>query len=253
MSMRQILTPSDEPFLFVRSLAIDYSVGATEHSHAHPWPQLLYAERGAIRAEMVGRSWLVPPRWGVWVPAGTTHSFRTSSNTHLRTIYIQVDAVDFGKSPKTLNVSALLHETIIRTCEIGALDTRCEFDRKLAGMVAHELNAARTVDPPLKLPADSRALRLCRMFSESDQSHQSLDDLVFRVGLTRRTAERIFLKETGMTPAAWRRVSLLYDGFGCIAGGGTIETASQLSGYQSPSAFASAFRRLFGHSPSAAR
>lgn len=80
-----------------------------------------------------------------------------------------------------------------------------------------------------------------------------MDSLCVRAGLSRRTAERLFLVETGLPPAQWRRFVALTESLVSIAGGERIEHAAFSAGYQSRSAFSEAFTRAFGVPPGEAR
>ena len=65
--MRQV---ADEPFLLVRTLASNHPGGDAIPAHAHDWHQLIYASAGLLTVWTARGSWIVPPLWAVWVPAG---------------------------------------------------------------------------------------------------------------------------------------------------------------------------------------
>lgn len=251
--MRQGSTPDDEVHLIIRSLAIDYAAGGSEEGHAHAWPQLLYARSGAIRVEIRGNWWVIPPRRGLWIPASVRHRLLMSSRLQLRTLYLSPAFAGERNVVGAVDVSGLLHEAILRVCEQGSLDARRVADRHLAEVI---LNEVRRTDPSmiaLAIPVDPRARRMAEMFGDSDQRSASMDFLCAEAGLSRRTAERLFLKETGLPPAQWRRFNALMGSVVSIAGGERIEDAAFSAGYQSRSAFSEAFVRAFGIPPSSAR
>lgn len=251
--MRQRLTPDDEVHLIVRSLAIDYAAGGREEGHCHAWPQFLYARSGAIRAEVGGKWWTIPPRRGLWIPAGVRHSLFMSSRLQLRTLYFIPAFADGRAEIEAVSVSGLLHEAILRLCEQGNLDARYAADRNLAAIILNEVKRGDPSTTALTVPIDPRARRLADLFLKSEQRGASMDSLCARAGLSRRTAERLFLNETGLPPAQWRRFVALTESLVSIAGGERIEHAAFAAGYQSRSAFSEAFTRAFGIPPSAAR
>lgn len=251
--MRQSLTRADEPHLLIRSLAVDYSAGGREDVHSHPWPQFLYAQAGAIRAE-IGRSiWTLPTRRGLWIPAHTPHRLSMSSRLQLRTLYIRPDLAIAERPTGVVQVSGLLHEAILRVCERGALDARDDAARSLATIIMAEIAVAERGPITLLWPDDRRAARLADLLLRADCAGVSLNTLCARAGLSRRTAERVFHDECGISPARWRRYAALSEGLVSIAGGGTIDDAASVAGYQSRSAFSEAFSAAFGFSPSGAR
>ncbi|MDZ7685392.1 MAG: helix-turn-helix transcriptional regulator [Gammaproteobacteria bacterium] len=105
----------------------------------------------------------------------------------------------------------------------------------------------------LQMPVDARARRLAerlaRVRLNDSISLPGIDRLCREVGLSRRTAERLFIAQTGLTPARWRRQARLNDSVVNIAGGMDIGEAALLAGYRSRSAFYGAFNRTFGFAP----
>lgn len=250
--MRQLPSRADEPRLFIRSLAVDYAAGGREDVHVHPWPQFLYARSGAVRAEIGGRSWTIPPRRGLWIPAYTPHSLRMSSRLELRTLYLRPDKAGSARPACVVDVSGLLHEAILRVCEQGHLDERIDTDRSLGSIILSEMTCSDPGRLVLSHPKDPRARRLADFFFDPALHDVALDALYALAGLSRRTAERVFQRECGLSPAQWRRFSALSEGLVSIAGGASIEHAAAAIGYQSRSAFSEAFSLAFGFPPSQA-
>jgi AraC-like DNA-binding protein len=251
--MRQSLTPQAEAHLIVRSLAIDYAAGGSEEGHYHAWPQFLYARSGAIRAEIGGKWWTIPPRRGIWIPANVRHSLFMSSRLQLRTLYFNPAFANDRNDVSAVDVSGLLHEAILRVCERGSLDTRNLGERSLATIILDEVMRRDLATIALTVPVDSRARKLADRFLDSEQRGASIASLCAQVGLSRRTAERLFLDETGLPPAQWQRFAALSESLVSIAGGECIEHAAFAAGYQSRSAFSEAFSRTFGIAPSGVR
>jgi AraC-like DNA-binding protein len=251
--MRHLPSRADEPHFIIRSLAIDYEAGGREDMHAHPWPQLLYAQSGAVRAVIAGRFWILPPRRGLLIPAHMPHQLHMSSRLHLRTLYLRPEDISNALSACVVSVSGLLHEAILRVCARGALDDRIEADCCLAILIHGEIDASDQMRFALLQPRDTRAQRLADLFFSPDSVGVPLGALCLRAGLSRRTAERIFQDECGLAPAQWRRFAALSEGLVSIAGGASIEQAALTAGYQSRSAFSEAFSLAFGFPPSAAR
>lgn len=250
--MRQTLT-ADEAHLFVRSLAIDYAAGGREVRHRHKWPQFLYARSGAVRAEIGGKQWIIPPRRGLWIPAGAWHSLNMSSGLQLRTLYFSPAFASVRIEIGAVAVSGLLHEAILRVCEYGYLDIRNDANRCLGAIILSELQREDLSALALVLPSDIRARKLADLFLDDKPGGMDMATLCAKAGLSRRTAERLFLGETGLPPAQWRRFAALSEALVNIAGGDRIEHAAYSAGYQSRSAFSEAFSRTFGIAPSDVR
>lgn len=251
--MRHTHARSDEPHFLIRSLAIDYGAGGREEAHAHHWPQLLYARSGAVRVDIGERIWTLPPRCGLWIPAGTPHALRMSSRLELRTLYLRPRAVDARKSAVIVRASGLLHESILAVCAQGQLDDRVERDRCLATLILTDLDRQDAGPEALMRPREPRCAALAELFLDPACAGIPLVELYARVGLSRRTAERQFLASCGAPPAQWRRLAGLSNALVAIAGGATIDSAAIKAGYQSRGAFSEAFARTFGLPPGQAR
>jgi len=173
-----------------------------------------------------------------------------SSKLELRTLYLRPDLEATQLTVSTRNVSGLLHEAILRVCEQQHLDDRVEADRCLRGVILHELKHAPEEQYGLPMPLDERARKAAeRMLAMEGPLATILD----ASGLTRRTAERLFAKETGLSPGRWFRLARLTQSVITLANGSSVETVSLAAGYQSPSAFSQAFKAVFGISPGQGR
>ena len=71
---RKRRTVADEPFLVVRTSAAD--LGGRSASTRHDWHQLVHVRSGLAVVRSDERTWLAPPTWAVWMPAGVRHAIR---------------------------------------------------------------------------------------------------------------------------------------------------------------------------------
>ena len=244
-NMRQV---SDEPFMRVRSLASNHASGDEIRRHAHDWHQLIYASAGVLTVWTERGSWIVPPLWAVWVPARVAHSIRFTGDSALRTLYFRPGwAEGLPGDCTAVTISPLLRELILKAVERGMLDERDPVEAALATLIADEFRGARA--PPFDLPQPaSPALReAAARFTGGEAA--GTNAAARAVGLGRRTFERRFLAETGMSPASWRRHALLLGALERLARGQPVKTVAAAAGYASPSAFVAAFRTRFGITP----
>lgn len=246
---RKRRTVADEPFLVVRTSTADQHGPIA--AHTHDWHQLIYVRSGLMSVQTAVGSWIAPPTWAVWVPAGVEHAIRFVGESALRTCYL---CPAYGSSLPTvcraLVVSPLLRELVVRATEIGLLDSRDPVEASLARLIAHELGLAWVSPsmPPFTLPeptgpATGAAARLIV------DGVAGTARVARAVGMSPRTLERRFQAETGMTLGRWRQHRLLICGLEHIAAGGSVGDAAVASGYASPSAYVAAFRKAFGATP----
>src|SRR4029077_21071297 len=106
---------------------------------------------------------------------------------------------------------------------------------------------AEAEDSPLALPmpGDERARALARYVLEKPVISDSVDDLAKQPGLPRRTLERRFRDETGLSFGMWRQKARLLDSIRLLAEGKSVTDAALDCGYSSVSAFIAAFKGTF--------
>jgi AraC-like DNA-binding protein len=197
---------------------------------------------------------MIPTGRAVFIPASRAHAIRMWGTVEMRTLYFSPTLTGF-KSPgcRAVEVTPLLRELILRTVERTGLDSRSAHDARLVGLLEDEVLAAMTegADSPLALPMpnDERALAVARHVLEKPFMNQSVDDLSKQHGVTRRTLERRFRDEIGMSFGMWRQKARLLDSIRLLAEGTSVTEAALDCGYSSVSAYIAAFKGTFGHTP----
>lgn len=69
-------------------------------------------------------------------------------------------------------------------------------------------------------------------------------------GASKRTIERIFIAQTGMSFGRWRQQARLLHALRLLAVGESVTAVALEAGYDSTSAFISMFKKAFGTTPS---
>jgi AraC-like DNA-binding protein len=248
------LTAEQEPFLAVRSLATNYASGYRIERHQHPWHQLLFASSGAMTVTAPGASWMIPTGRAVFIPARSEHAIRMWGLVEMRTLFFAPPLTGFAELRcRVMEVSPLLRELILRTVERAGLDSRARPDTSMIGLLEAEVKDASTAaeDSPLALPlpADKRALVLAGHILEQPATPETIDQLARAHGLARRTLERRFRQETGLSFGMWRQKARLLDSIRLLAEGKSVTDAALDCGYSSVSAFIAAFKGTFGYTP----
>jgi AraC-like DNA-binding protein/mannose-6-phosphate isomerase-like protein (cupin superfamily) len=248
------LTAEQEPFLAVRSLATNYASGYRIESHQHPWHQFLYAISGAMTVATEQSSWMIPAGRAVFIPAGCAHAIRMWGMVEMRSLYLSPALTGFENVEcRVVEVAPLLRELILRTVERMGLDSRTAHDSRIIGLLEDEIKTAMSEakDSPLALPmpGDERALALARYVLEKPLIDDSVDGLAKQHGVARRTLERRFRDETGMSFGMWRQKARLLDSIRLLAEGKSVTDAALDCGYSSVSAFIAAFKGTFGYTP----
>ena len=251
---RHILTAEQEPFLAVRSLATNYSSGFQIASHQHPWHQLLYATSGAMTVSTGRSSWMIPTARAVFIPAHTAHAIRMWGTVQMRTLYLSPALTSFENPEcRVIEIAPLLRELILRSVERMGLDSRVPHDSRIIGLLEDEVNlamAAAAGSPlVLPMPQDERALALAQSVLGQPLRSENVGELAKQHGVARRTLERRFSDETGMSFGVWRQKARLLDSIRLLAEGTSVTDTALDCGYASVSAFIAAFKGTFGFTP----
>ncbi|RDS82834.1 AraC family transcriptional regulator [Dyella monticola] len=218
--------------------------------HFHDRDQLVYATRGVMTVETEEGSWVVPTHRGVWIPKGVAHTVAMSGPVAMRTLYLKPRmAKALPRSCCVVNISPLLKELILEACAAGTLKNRVLAQRHLIDVIIDQLMVVQTV--PLQLPSvsDPRAMRVAEVLMANPGSRQSLAQICQKCGASCRTIERIFQEETAMTIGKWRQQLRLMHAMRLLGEGVKITYAAQEAGYNAPSAFIAAFRKMLGTTP----
>jgi AraC-like DNA-binding protein len=197
-------------------------------------------------------SWVVPPHRAVWIPAGISHTISMSGMVAMRTLYLKSRlARTLPRDCCVVNVSPLLRELILHACKLGALKKRARSREHLIGVILDQLEAVEMI--PLQLPhlADPRAQRVTEVLTANPGDDRTLSQICKKSGASKRTIERLFQQEAGMTFGKWRQQLRLMQAMRLLAEGAKVTHAALEAGYSTPSAFISMFRKSLGTTPTA--
>jgi AraC-like DNA-binding protein len=116
-------------------------------------------------------------------------------------------------------------------------------------MILDEIKLSRALPLHLPVPAHPRLADLCGGILNNPRCADTLDRLARRAGMSKRTAERLFVRETQMTFSRWRQQARLLTALTELASSHSVKQVAFKSGYASQSAFTSMFRQTFGTTP----
>lgn len=235
----------------ITTLARDYPNGHTIPLHFHNRDQLVYASRGVMTVRTANGTWVVPPQRAVWIPADIPHTITMSGLVAMRTLYLKPRlAKRLPRDCCVINVSTLLKELIVHACTVRTLTKSVKWQLHLIAVILHQLEAVQMV--PLQLPhlSDPRLVRIAEILMDDPRDSRTLAQLCKSTGAGKRSVERLFQREIGMTFARWRQQLRLMQGMRLLAEGAKVTHAALDSGYSTPSSFTSVFRKALGITPS---
>jgi AraC-like DNA-binding protein/quercetin dioxygenase-like cupin family protein len=233
----------------VMTLAREYRAGHRIGEHAHGSHQLIYASRGVMRVTSAQWQWTVPPQFCLWIPAQVPHRIDMLRSVSMRTLYLHPDIASVSGECAVLHVRPLLRELIVEIVQRGKLGCRDAVERAFCAILLTELKRASPVPVRVELPKDRRASRVARAVLDDPASPVLVSSLCRAAGISVRTLQRTFRKETGIDLESWRRQVRLMRGVELLTAGHTVKDVATRVGYQQASAFVTLFRRTFGATP----
>ena len=235
----------------ISTRSTDYPGGTIIGRHQHRRHQLVHSIRGVMRVDTDAGQWVVPPTRALWMPAGLVHSIVCISVVHMRSVYVRPGAVPgLSRLPQVVGVSALLRELIQAAIQVRQPYAPNSRDGRLMRLLLDEMRALPVLPLHLPQPADPRLRQICDRLAAEPDDGSTLGDWGRALGLDRKTIERLFVRDTGLTFGRWRQQFRLLRALERLAGGDRIIDVALDLGYQSQGAFATMFKRQFGLPPS---
>jgi AraC-like DNA-binding protein len=234
--------------LEIRGDAVTHPVGSTVVPlSASGWDQLLHALSGVMSVETQLGSWVVPPNRALFVPDGQTVRAQMHGRVAIRSLYLRTELRAMPPELRVVNVPPLLRELIVHAIRVGPLDRQIQRDSRLIDVIVDQLDGLAHAPLELPQPKDPRARTLADLIATSPFG--GLDELAAGAGASRRTLERLFVAETGMPIARWRRQLRLVQALRLLGAGHRVTDVAHRVGYATPSAFSAMFRAELGRTP----
>jgi AraC-like DNA-binding protein/quercetin dioxygenase-like cupin family protein len=234
----------------ITTLTRDYQAGHHIPLHFHDRDQIVYASRGVMTVRTSNGAWVVPTHRAVWIPAKTSHTIAMSGTVAMRTLYLKPRlAAALPRDCCVLNVSPLLHELVLHACTFVALKRKIKSQRHLIDLLLDHLEIIEMVPLQLPNPADRRAWRIAETLLANPSDRRPLQNLCKGSGASKRTVERLFQDQLGMTFGRWRQQLRLVQALRLLAEGKQVTYAALEAGYGTPSAFIYMFRKILGTTP----
>lgn len=239
----------------VFGVAVRYPAGHVVPRHQHPYGHLIYADRGLLRVEAESGQWLVPPTAAVWLRPGVAHRLVIPVALQAHGLFVREDVcAGLPATDYVVHVSGLLRELIMALARADGPATSSRRMRLLGLLAIEELRTQPVL--PLHLPwpqaaANSPLQHVCESLLSNPGDTATAAEWADRLAMGGKTFQRRFLQATGMTFGKWRQQLRLMSSLTLLMQGMPITQVALASGYDSHSAYSTAFSKQFGQPPSA--
>jgi AraC-like DNA-binding protein len=235
--------------LQVRSYAITHPPGTVGLTTRPGWDRLVLAAAGVFTAITDAGAWTVPADRLLCVPDGVTVELHTPGRVAIRCLYLVPELDLVGDGVRVIGLSPLARELLLYAVESAPMDLTDPTDVATITLLGHLIAGEESPPLHLPLPIDATARRVAESIRAelATPLRQHLDG----AAANRRTLERRFVAETGMSLGRWRRRARILAGVAMLADGADVTVTAVTVGYATPSAFVEAFRTELGAPPRA--
>lgn len=231
----------------VRSYSVTHPPGEVVSPTRPGWDHLVFAAAGLFTAHAGSGSWTIPAHRALWVPDGTTLRIEASRRTAIRCLYLDASLALVRSGVRVLHLTPLCRQLVAHAVQAAPLDLERAADRALVTVLADQLGRERGVPLHLPFPVEATARQVAAAVVADPAT--GLDHHVRSVAASRRTLERRFGAETGMSLGRWRRRARILAAVRMLAEGETVTAVAVRVGYASPSSFVAAFRAELDATP----
>ena len=230
----------------------DDPAGYTVPPHSHRHIQLLCVFSGVVLLATGVGCWMIPPGHALLIPPHLEHSVEMMSDVSMRSVYLLPgDEALAERFLQVLAVTDLVRGLIIEAIRLHDAGVEGRKPQLVLDLLAEEVTTLAPRPLGLPFPTDARLSVLCRAFMEAPSAHLRLDAWADRLAMSRRTFTRFFLRETGLSFAAWRQQACLFACLPKLATGAPVTQIAMLAGYDNVAAFTTMFTRRLGTPPRA--
>lgn len=182
------------------------------------------------------------------------HSLEPLTPSRVRTLYIwRAPARSIRKTCAILCATPLLRSLIDHICRLEILRDDVAAAKRLAAVLIDQIGDQSELPLFVPLLRSPLGLRVAAALHADPGDTPRIRDLAGALGVSDRTLERAFLADASMTIGEWRQRARISHAIRLLAARGNVKDVALEVGYETPSAFVTAFKRTVGTTPGKVR
>ena len=231
-----------------------FAPGAMPDAHAHARGQLAWCPDRPVTVLAGQDLHLVSPGSAIWLPPGCVHRIAAPAARRSVNLYALPGSAPLPDRSACFALTGLERELIGTLAAAGRAERREAAFGRLAAVLWDRLAraAARPAPPRLPMPDHPGLRRIALALVEGEDCPTdagSLDEWAGTLALSRRSLQRLVLRETGRNWRDWTQHLRLARAFVPLMSGQSVQGAAHAAGYASASGFVAAFRARYGITP----
>ncbi|WP_144637654.1 AraC family transcriptional regulator [Bordetella genomosp. 13] len=251
---RSHIVPSGPPPDPISCRIETYPLGAVFPEQKADWGKLLYAVSGVAEFVIEGNRLLSPPAYGIWIPAGLTHSSTMLHAARYAKVFIRVDlCAGLPDQTCTIALSNLVKAIVADFANRGVTVPSAPEDMRLSTVLVDQIRLAPRTDSYLPFTEDPVVGQLLAALQAEPGDRRSIAQWADAMHMTERTLSRRFKLAVGLSFGEWRQRLRLLTALSHLKSGDPVQVTASKLGFSTTSAFIAAFRQATGTSPGRSR
>ncbi|KGO89976.1 AraC family transcriptional regulator [Flavobacterium suncheonense] len=225
-------------------------------AHQHKKSQMLYTEGGIVYVETENKTYFLPARHFMWIPAGISHSIHPSSeDVMMRNLYFPTDKnePDLLLKEGIYPVNEVLLQMLLFTNRWNGNLEKGSPNYTIASAIKAMLPeiCKNNLSLALPFPKDPRLVKLAAFLDANLAENIKYSELADRFGFSERSLHRLFLKDMGISFIQYFTIKRILKALELlIEKKAPVNEVALAVGYNSVPTFSNTFFKLLGQRPS---
>lgn len=221
-------------------------------THKHTWGQLAYTSNGVLTLFTPEGKFIIPPQQALWLPPGLEHESFCRYGGKFRSVYIDEKFTErLGTSAKSIEVDSVLRALILEICtwqDDYQLDDKTQ---RFIDVFIDRIELAKETNFVMPLSEDVRLMPIISELLANPGNKLTIEQWGEKVGASSRTLSRLFNKQMNMGFSQWKQKLKSFKAVELLEAGYRQQDIAHQLGFESVSAFNTAFKHYFGVAPNA--